>query len=386
MGVIMTGYIINVFTLLVALCRMKKFLIKTGSAGVCNQPYGVIGSCRQRTTMWTYHKYHQKCLPYWGCKEGNGNKFNSKTECEKKCIAVSHEEDCNCGLAERFEIKSNGNRVIGAKPTEVHEYPWMVLFWFIPQDKQHCGGSLINKEWVLTAAHCWQHPVKKDYENPGDFVLYLGEHDLNTENGARTDKKTLVHTRIAYIENHPKWNKVPITIYDFSLVKMVDPVDFSVHPHIRPICLPTSTLNTYEGYKATVSGWGRIDKYDKTLYSEKLLEADVDVISNKQCRKMFAPLISKYEIAEKFIRIEKSSLCAFTPGKDACQGDSGGPLVTAGPGNNGVEPGQNYELIGVVSSSANCDEWPGVYARVTDQLDWIKKTTNWDDKDTCPRI
>merc|ERR1712142_21587 len=108
MGVIMTGYIINVFTLLVALCRMKKFLIKTGSAGVCNQPYGVIGSCRQRTTMWTYHKYHQKCLPYWGCKEGNGNKFNSKAECEKKCVAVSHEGQesfgsaCKLGMTDHF--------------------------------------------------------------------------------------------------------------------------------------------------------------------------------------------------------------------------------------------------------------------------------------------
>ena len=32
-------------------------------------------------------------------------------------------------------------------------------------------------------------------------------------------------------------------------------------------------------------------------------------------------------------------------GKDACQGDSGGPMVTAN-GDDGVSPGQNYELIG----------------------------------------
>merc|ERR1719347_2470074 len=87
-------------------------------------------------------------------------------------------------------------------------------------------------------------------------------------------------------------------------------------------------------------------------------------------------------------KIHNSTLCAYTPGKDACTGDSGGPLVTAGPGNNGVEPGQNYELIGVVSGGEGCAEWPwpGVYARVTDQLEWIKTITNWNDTDTCPRI
>ena len=63
----------------------------------------------------------------------------------------------------------------------------------------------------------------------------------------------------------------------------------------------------------------------------------------------------------------------------------GGPLVTAGSG-DGVTAGGNYELIGVVSWGAGCAEaaYPGVYARVTKQLDWISDTTqqSWS---TCPR-
>jgi len=307
-----------------------------------------------------------------------------------------NEEDCKCGLAKR----RNGNRQIGGKETEVHEYPWMVLFWFIPGNHQHCGGSLINKEWILSAAHCWT--VDEDFKYPENFAAYLGEHnfdhsiEFNREENEE-EKKTLVHKPVGYIVNHPKFNhpewneKGPITTYDFALVKLADPVDFSVHPHIRPICLPTNTLNTYEGYTATTTGWGRTNKYgDYDILSQKLLENDVKVISNKQCRKMFAPLLARDDehgkLAKIYYKIEESTLCAHTPGHDACQGDSGGPLVTAGPGNNGVVPGQNYELIGVVSASYKCDEYPGVYARVTDQLEWIKTTTNWDDADKCPRI
>ena len=64
---------------------------------------------------------------------------------------------------------------------------------------------------------------------------------------------------------------------------------------------------------------------------------------------------------------------------------SGGPLVTSGTG-NGMIGGQNYELVGVVSWGTFCAhaDYPGVYARVSKQLDWIKSSTD-DGWNTCPR-
>jgi len=261
--------------------------------------------------------------------------------------------DCKCGLAKRT------TKIVGGITAEVSEYPWQVGLVAVGGNKVYCGGALISDQWVLTAAHCM---------GSNSFQILLGEHDYTT-----TSETNRIRSDVASVVNHPSYNSNNYN-FDFSLVKLSSPIDFSQNSHIRPICLPDDDSKTYAGVDAIVTGWGAIASGGSV--SSLLREVTVQVMSNAACK----------NTAYASSQIKNQMLCAGVNGggKDSCQGDSGGPLVTSENG-DGVTPGQNYEHIGVVSWGAGCalSNYPGVYARTTKQLDWIKSTTGT--LNTCPR-
>merc|ERR1712142_367498 len=63
---------------------------------VCDEPKGDSGPCEAEGRRWTFDKISRKCemFSYGGCK-GNGNNFNTKAECEKKCDALSDQDVCD---------------------------------------------------------------------------------------------------------------------------------------------------------------------------------------------------------------------------------------------------------------------------------------------------
>ncbi len=55
--------------------------------------------------------------------------------------------DVNCGI----KGPENIEYIVGGDETGVHEFPWNVVGIF---GQGGCGGSIIDKQWVVTAAHC----------------------------------------------------------------------------------------------------------------------------------------------------------------------------------------------------------------------------------------
>ena len=204
--------------------------------------------------------------------------------------------NCTCGQARR------GQRIVNGEETDINEYPWMAGLVHPGGDSVWCGATLISDIWLLTAAHCTKNM------NPGDIEVLLGDHNLWEDSEAVS-----LRSQLAAIIDHPKYDSSTVN-YDFSLLKLGTKLDFSLYPHIRPICLPLDLSEDYDGFLATVSGWGTTSSGGSL--SNYLQEANVNVMSNEEC--------NSDEYAYNGA-VTNQMLCANVEGggTDSCQGDSG---------------------------------------------------------------
>ncbi|PWA16696.1 hypothetical protein CCH79_00017458 [Gambusia affinis] len=238
-------------------------------------------------------------------------------------------------------------KIVGGQDSSPGSWPWQVELQL--NGCYNCGGSLINKKWVLTAAHC----ITKT--RPSTCQVSLGRHQLQ---GGNTN--TQVNVGVAEIFVHPGYGSKSFN--DIALLRLSSPVQFT--DYIRPVCLAASGSRFNNGTDSWVTGWGYVGEGVPLRPPKTLQEVTVPVIGRRQCSCSYGNGV-----------ITDNMICSgvLSGGKDACQGDSGGPMVS--------KQDSRWIQSGVVSFGRGCarPNLPGVYTRVSRYQSWINSVIR-DDK------
>ena len=229
-------------------------------------------------------------------------------------------------------MSANLDRIVGGQAATA-PIPWQVSLRQCNQGFCHsCGGTVLDAKTILTAAHC--------KVTVGSWFIMAGETNRNKGTNIKVSK--VINGAWVEMTNDN----------DIAILKLETPL--TLGGNIQAACLPSATFNPATGATCHVSGWGTM-KFGASSLPEMLQWVSVPVYDQAKCKTAYSDLTANMICAG----FEKG-------GKDSCQGDSGGPMVCM-ENNKPV-------ITGVVSFGDGCAKakYPGVYARVTKYLTWIK--------------
>lgn len=305
--------------------------------------------------------------------------------------------------AKRFECGDSiaTEHITGGKVAKVGGFPYMAIIGYENKGengqevKYECGGSVINKWYILTAAHCMYDNEAPAGTRKHPVEVTVGQYDLRSKeycfsNGQCTPdsitikitnplKQVIVHED--YInDNTSLKNDISLIRLDRKLTLYTDDPKIS---YVKPVCLPwlkydkisdvqfARNIDGLEGKFATITGWGLFG------YGSKKIEKAFDNTRKcgaSACRLLFGNTqINNIGCKEKFPSAfdPKVHLCAGKKETDAstCQGDSGGPLVISS------SPGGRRFQIGIVSfgTDLSCKQETRFFTRLQSFLPWIEK-------------
>ncbi|GHC53114.1 S1 family peptidase [Streptomyces cinnamoneus] len=244
-------------------------------------------------------------------------------------------------LAVPCPVRAEDRGVVGGQIVKVADAPWMVALasrerFGGVRSGHFCGGALVGRTTVVTAAHCLsQEVLGVDVLDAKDLRVIVGRDDLRGTAGAEVPLRS--------IWVNPDFD-TETNAGDVAVLTLAQPA-----PTGRSIGMAQAGDAAYEpGTAAGVYGWGDVN--GTGAYSVRLRGARVLVLDDTLCR-------HAYPGGPEGTYDPATMLCGGLPlgGRDACQGDSGGPLVARG------------RLVGLVSWGSGCAQAgrPGVYTRIS---------------------
>lgn len=202
--------------------------------------------------------------------------------------------------------------VAGGLDAKVSDAPFIVS---LRNNGQHsCGGTLIAKNWVLTASHCVVGYAPEE--------VVIGATKVNGEDAVETFK---VERAISY----PNFSASRDMANNFALIK------FKGILKITPALLNEVEPELLNLPNFIVAGWDNTNEF--SYFGSDLLQiVDVPFVDQKNCEKQ----LQDYE-PNKDGYLDGTMFCAGCEdgGKEACQGDSGSPRYYKNNANDFVVAG-----------------------------------------------
>jgi secreted trypsin-like serine protease len=253
-----------------------------------------------------------------------------------------------------------GPQVVGGTPVPDGKYRFMTSIQADtskrPPYKEHfCGGTLIDADSVMTAAHCTVFIGRNTNENTlgyRDVRLDVGVTVLNSDQGERRRIE-----RLSDISIHPQYDGVRNNKFDVAVIQLARPVN-----NVDPIELADPSLEDdleNPPDDAIVAGWGDTTPQPPTggapsEFPKRMREATPPLVSDAECEAAY----DRPRVDPSLEVYPRLMVCAGQTAEDTCQGDSGGPMF--------VDDAGVKRQIGITSYGLGCGAtaFPGVYTEV----------------------
>ncbi|KAK4873164.1 hypothetical protein RN001_015193 [Aquatica leii] len=221
------------------------------------------------------------------------------------------------------------DKIVGGSVATRGQFPYQISLRY--NNRHNCGGSIIDQNNVLTAAHC----VDKFPSQNSNIMA--GTNKLNEVGVLYLISRYIIHK---------DWNPIDAS-NDIAIIKVKTPIEYTTY--IKPIAFDATFIP--DQVQTVLSGWG-YTSYPGTT-PNNLMYFNGRVVDLEVCKEALAG--DEYPVLD-------SHICSFArKGVGACLGDSGGPLVA------------NNKQIGIVSWAPACALGvPDVYTRVSHYYEWIK--------------
>ena len=222
-------------------------------------------------------------------------------------------------------------RIVGGKASEEGSAPYQVSLQYL--DGRHfCGGFIIDKQWVVTAAHC-VFDMEID-----EFWIATGTNKWEVPGATYDVSKIFTHCNYDP-DKHSD---------DIALLRLVTWIDFD--EKTQPVQLPNGQIK--DGDDVIFTGWGGKKKTE--LHSLDLQTITLKYVSYRKCK----------QLSRNDADLDIGHVCTYTKrGEGTCRGDSGGPLV------------HNGRVVGIANYGKACAiGYPDVYASTFFYMDWIRTT------------